>query len=105
MEIKIVSEKENLLLKRKEVHFEVKHKQAGSTPARLEIRKGVAKALNTKTDLVFVRKVETKTGTRIAVGRANIYDSPDNARLAEPEYIIERNMPREEAAEKQEGSE
>lgn len=99
MEVKIVSEKENPLLKRREVHFQVKHDETGSTPPRLEVRKAVASALKAKSDLIFVKKLETKTGTQKAVGLANIYNSGEQARLIEPEYIIERNTPPEKPAE------
>ena len=99
MEIKIISEKEKPLLKRREVHFEVKHDQTGSTPRRLEVRKAIANAIKAKTDLVFVKKLETKTGTHIAVGLANVYATMDQARLVEPEYVIKRNIPPEKPEE------
>lgn len=91
MEIKIISEKANPLLQRREICFHVKHDQTGSTPPRLEIRKAVATELKANADLVFVQKLETKTGTHIAVGVANVYDSIEGAKLIEPEYILKRN--------------
>jgi len=103
MEIEIVSEKENPLLRRREVHFRVKHEQTGSTPPRLEVRNAIASALKVKVDFVFVKKFKTKTGKHIAVGLANVYDSIDQARLVEPEYIIKRNVPPEKPAETKEG--
>ncbi|MEM3597266.1 MAG: 30S ribosomal protein S24e [Candidatus Bathyarchaeia archaeon] len=99
MEITIVSEKKNPLLKRREVHFQIKHDQTGSTPQRLEIRKAVADALKVNVELVFIKKIETKTGTQIATGLANVYDSVEHAKLVEPEYIINRNAPREKKEE------
>jgi len=102
MEVKIVSEKENPLLKRREVHFRVEHSQTGSTPPRPEVRKGVASALKKDADLVFVKKLETKTGTNSAVGVANVYDSIEQARLIEPEYIIKRNSPPEKQSKEEE---
>ena len=99
MKIKIVSEKDNPLLRRKEIFFEVRHDERGSTPPRLEVRKAVADAAKAKSDLVFIKKIETKTGTHIAVGKANVYRLIDQAKLVEPEYIIERNAPTEEAKE------
>ncbi len=99
METKIVAEKENPLLKRREIHFQINHSQTGSTPPRLEVRKAIAKALKAKIDLVFVKKLETKMGTHVAVGVANVYESADQARLVEPEYIIKRNIPPEKPAE------
>ncbi len=102
MEVKIISEKKNPLLKRKEVHFHVEHNQTGGTPPRLEVRKAVANALKMNADLVFVKKLETKTGTQTAVGIANVYDSIEQANLVEPEYVIKRNAPPEKPKEKEE---
>ena len=99
MELKILSEKENLLLKRKEVSFQVEHKQTGGTPQRQEVKDSLAAALKKDSSLVFVKKLETKTGTQTAVGVANVYDSMDQARLIEPEYILKRNMPPEKPKE------
>ncbi|MGQ9529918.1 MAG: 30S ribosomal protein S24e [Candidatus Bathycorpusculaceae bacterium] len=101
MDIKIISEEKNPLLKRREVQFQVEHTQTGSTPPRLEIRKAVANALKTDVDLVIIKKFKTKTGTHIAVGTANVYDSIEEARLIEPEYIIKRNVPSEKPKEEE----
>jgi small subunit ribosomal protein S24e len=101
MEIKIISEKENRLLKRKEVRFQINH-TAASTPPRLEIRKAVADALQANVDLVFVKRFVTKSGMQIATGIANLYDTVDNAKLVEPEYIVKRNIPPPKTEEKKE---
>lgn len=104
MGIKIVSEKENPLLRRKEICFQIEHAQTG-TPSRLEVRKAVAKISKTDIDLVYVQKLETKTGGFTAVGTANVYDSVEQAKFVEPEYIIKRNVliekPEEKAEEKE----
>ncbi len=93
MKIEIIAEKQNPMLKRNEVQFRVDHAETGSTPPRLEIRKAVASALKTGVDAVFIRKFETKTGTSMAFGVANVYDSVEQAKLIEPEYIVNRNLP------------
>ncbi len=95
MEIKIVKEQQNRLLKRKELDFEVDHAQTKGTPSRAEIRNKLAEILKTQADMVYVKRVETKTGTMIATGEANVYDSMDQAKLIEPEYIVNRNIPQE----------
>jgi small subunit ribosomal protein S24e len=99
MEIEIISEKYNPLLKRKEVVFQVKHEQTKGTPPRFEIRTKLAEKLKMKLEQVYVRKVETKTGTMIARGEANAYDSIKQAMFIEPKFIIERNAPKEKAEE------
>jgi small subunit ribosomal protein S24e len=93
LKIKILSKKHNPLLKRQEVLFEVDHSQEGETSSRLELRKSLASMLKVDLDRVFVERVETKTGTMIALGEANAYESPDQARLVEREHIITRNAP------------
>ena len=92
MEVKILQQKENPLLKRKEIRFEVKH-DAVSTPPRLEIRRAVADALRAKIDLLFIKKYETGPGMQTATGIANLYDTTEQAKLIEPEYIYKRNVP------------
>lgn len=99
MEVKIISKEYNPLLKRKEVIFEVKHEKVKGTPPRLEIRTKLAEMLKMKLDQVYMRKVETKTGTMIALGEANAYDTVEQAVLIEPKYVIERNTPKEKATE------
>ena len=42
MEVKIVSSKENPLLKRKEVEFRIEHGPQSKTPARLDVKKALA---------------------------------------------------------------
>jgi len=95
MEVTIKQQQYNPLLKRREIAFEVDHKQAKGTPTRLEVRNALAEILKAKPEVVYVKRIETKTGTMIARGEANAYDSVEQARLIEPKYIIERNTPKE----------
>ena len=101
MEVKIVSKKDNSLLKRKEVYFKLDHGQTGSTPQRLEVKKAVATELKTNSDLVFIKRLKTKTGTHLADGVANVYDTLEQAKRIEPEYIIKRNIPPEKPKEEE----
>jgi small subunit ribosomal protein S24e len=105
MEVKVTSEKQNPMLKRKEINFQVEHEQTGSTPTRVEIRKAIAAATKTDESVVFVKKFETKTGTHTALGIANIYDTVEQAKLIEPEYIVKRNIPEEKTKEDKETKE
>ena len=102
MKIKITTQQYNPLLKRKEITFEVNHTETKGTPSRLEVRKQLAEKLKTKIELLYIRKVETKTGTMLAAGEANLYDSPEQVKLVELEHIITRNTPPEKPKEKTE---
>jgi small subunit ribosomal protein S24e len=102
MEVLVISEKQNPMLKRKEVSFQVEHGETGCTPSRVEIRKAVAVATKTNESVVFLKKYVTKTGTLTAFGTANIYDTIEQAKLIEPKYIVKRNVPEDKNKEAKE---
>jgi small subunit ribosomal protein S24e len=93
MQVKILSQTYNPLLKRKEVVFEVDHTQEGQTTPRKQLRQSLAALLKTTSDLTFVEKMETKTGTMIAMGTAHVYDTTEQAKALERDHIIARDMP------------
>jgi len=95
MEVKIVSQKHNPLLRRKELAFKVKHEEGGGTPHLFEVRRRLAEMLRTELELVYIKKIQTKTGTMLATGEANAYDNLEQAQLVEPKHIIARNAPPE----------
>ncbi len=99
MKVNIISKKQNPLLKRNEVTFRVDHAQNGGTPTRVEVSIQLAALLKAKRELVYVKNEQTKTGTMIAVGEANVYDSIEQAKLMEPKHIIARNALPEKAEE------
>jgi small subunit ribosomal protein S24e len=98
MEVKIISKKENPLLKRNEIKFTVEHTQS-KTPARIDVKRSIAGALGISDKLVFIKRMKTLTGTSTAVGFANAYASEAQTKLIEPKYIIKRNSPPEKPAE------
>jgi len=98
MEIKIISQKENPLLKRKEIQFQVEHSQ-GKTPVRLDLKQSLAAQLQVSDKLVFIKKMRTLTGTCITLGEANAYLTVEQAKFIEPGYIVKRNSPPEKPAE------
>ncbi len=96
MDVKIVSAKDNPLLKRKEVAFRVEHGVQARTPSRLEVKRAVANELKVGEELVFVEHMRTLTGTGTAVGAANVYASMGQAKSVEADYIVKRNLPEPE---------
>jgi small subunit ribosomal protein S24e len=100
MEVKFVSTKENPLLKRKEVEFMVEQ-DVEKTPARLEIKKAIAAKLKVNEEMVFVKKMQTMTGTHTTVGNATAYETVEQAKRIEPKYIRKRNSPPEEPKEEE----
>ena len=89
MDIKLTSVKRNPLFNRQEVEFEVVQ---AKTPSRSNVRIGIAVALKTELDQVYVREIVTKSGTHVTVGSAHVYDDAAQALKIEPKYIVERNQ-------------
>jgi len=99
MQIKIESAKDNPLLKRTEVDFTIAQGPKEKTPARLEVKKALATEMKVGDDLVFVKRMHTRTGTNVTQGVANVYQKVEQAKLVEPEYIRKRNSPPEKPKE------
>ncbi|MCW3995626.1 MAG: 30S ribosomal protein S24e [Candidatus Bathyarchaeota archaeon] len=99
MQVKIKSIKDNPLLKRKEVSFTIVQGPKEKTPQRLEVKKAVATEMQSGDDVVFIKKMRTKTGTTITEGVANVYESVAHAKKVEPAYIQKRNIPQEKPKE------
>jgi small subunit ribosomal protein S24e len=99
MQVKIDTTKNNPLLKRKEVGFTIVSGPKEKTPPRLEVKKALATEMQLDDDVVFIKRMRTKTGTSITVGVANVYQSVNQAKLVEPEYIRKRNSPPEKTKE------
>ncbi|MFQ6054248.1 MAG: 30S ribosomal protein S24e [Candidatus Bathyarchaeia archaeon] len=84
----MTSTRVNPLIGRREITFQI-HEAA--TPRRTDVRRELAAMLNVDLDRVWVRRLETKTGTQLTVGLAHVYDDPERAMKVEPEHIIIRN--------------
>ena len=90
MELKILEKKENPLLHRIEIKFEVSHPKS-KTPTRDEVRNLLAANLNADKSRVILNDMHTPFGSPVTRGFAKIYDSVENAKKIEPDYILIRN--------------
>ena len=88
MNLTLVSTKSNPLFKRREVEFSL---EETSTPSRSKVRRELAVAFKADLNQVYVRRIETKSGTRFTTGVAHVYEDPEVALRVEPKYIVERN--------------
>lgn len=86
----VVSDRYNPLIKRREVIIKISHIGKG-TPSRGIVRKAIADAYEKPIECVYVRKIISEFGWGVTKVEAHIYDSPDKAKLYEPDYIIKRN--------------
>lgn len=103
MEIEILQQEENSLLHRTDVRFRVTHDEA--TPDRLQVRDSLAAQLDKDSEEVVVRELDTRFGMRETIGRAKVYDSPDDALEIEQAYMLDRNKITDDGEAAAEGAE
>ncbi len=101
MEILIERQKDNPLLKRKEVYFRVRYEDTKATPSRKDVREKLSGLLNAELNRLVIRWMKPEFGKMEAEGYALIYDSEEDMRGVEEDYVIRRNF----GGEKEEGSE
>ncbi|PSQ42982.1 30S ribosomal protein S24e [Halobacteriales archaeon SW_7_68_16] len=89
MDIEIIEEDANPMLHRRDVTFQVTHEE--ETPSRLSVRDSLAAMLNKDADEVVVRELNTRFGMRTTMGAAKVYETPDDAREIEQDYVLDRN--------------
>ncbi|VVC00524.1 30S ribosomal protein S24e [uncultured archaeon] len=94
----ISSKKENPLLSRQEIEFEVK--ESNVTPSRKELRQQVAALVNADEKLLVVDVVEQKYGTAETSGNARVYKDYKTLKSTETKKMIIRNFGKEAAAKK-----
>ena len=102
MDVELIEDKKNVLLKRREVKFSVKY--AGSTPSRDEVRKKLASVLSSDLKLTVLDYVKSDYGRHNAMGYAKVYDNAEGMTV-EPSYRIKRNFEAKKKAEEGEAKE
>jgi len=97
VEIKVLEEKANPLLKRREFSFEISHATA-ATPRRDEVRAEFAKVAKAPKDRVIIERMRARYGTATTRGEAMVYESAEAAKAIVREHILVRNGLKEKAA-------
>jgi len=90
MEIKILEDRANPLMKRHEVRFEVAHATA-ATPNRDAVRGELSKLVKAPKDRVIIERMNARYGTAVTRGDAVVYDSADAAKAIVRAHILVRN--------------
>jgi ribosomal protein S24E len=97
LDVKILNERPNPLLHRKEYTFEVDH--AGTaTPPRSEVRKELAKLVKVPADRLVIERMNARFGTAKTRGEAAAYATKEAVDVTVREHILIRNGLREKAA-------
>lgn len=96
MELMILENKRNEMLKRQEITVEVDQKTSSS---KKQLREKLAALMNTKEENIVIIKIDSNFGSSKAKAYARIYESAEELKKREEKYIIERNFGKEKKAE------
>jgi small subunit ribosomal protein S24e len=97
VEIRIIEDRPNPLLKRHEYRFEVAHATA-ATPSRDSVRGELSKLVKAPKDRVIIERMAARFGTATTRGDAMVYETADAAKSITREHILVRNGLKEKAA-------
>jgi small subunit ribosomal protein S24e len=90
VEIRILEDKSNPLMKRHELTFEVAHATA-ATPTRDSVRGELSKLVKAPKDRVIIERMHARFGTAVTRGDAMVYDTADAAKAVVRSHILVRN--------------
>ncbi|ASJ11648.1 30S ribosomal protein S24e [Thermococcus thioreducens] len=90
MEIKVTEIRENKLLGRKEIYFDVIH-EGEPTPSRADVKGKLVAMLDLNPETVVLQYIRSYFGNRVSKGYAKAYESKERMLYIEPEYILIRD--------------
>jgi len=90
VEIKILEDRANPLLKRHEYRFEIAHATA-ATPTRDSVRGELSKLVKAPKDRVVIERMRARYGTAVSRGEALVYETADAAKAITRAHILVRN--------------
>ncbi|AEA46865.1 30S ribosomal protein S24e [Archaeoglobus veneficus] len=96
MEIFVEKDRQNPLLKRREIYFRLKYEEEGATPSRKDVRQKIAGLFNANLDTVIIDYIKPEFGKCEAFCYAKIYDSVEDLHAIEEDHIIKRNFGKSE---------
>ena len=90
MEVRILEDKANPLMRRHELRFEVAHATA-ATPSRDAVRGELSKLVQAPKDRVIIERMHARYGTAVTRGDAMVYDSAEAVKAIVRGHILVRN--------------
>ncbi len=104
MSLKVLEEHVNPLLGRREAKLIIPHPGSG-TPDRLTVRRLASDHFKAPVDRVFVKSISTRTGGSSALCAVEVYDDARMAQKIVPDYLKNRNLPKDQRVSKKKGEE
>jgi small subunit ribosomal protein S24e len=88
MEIHIIKDKTNPLLKRRELSLKIQNK---GTPSRIEVKNKIAALANSRPELIVIEHLETVFGKQEVVGSASIYETEGQLKRLAHQHLAARD--------------
>ena len=104
MEYTIIEKKENKVLERTEVKFEIDY-EGEATPNTKTVKSKLIALLDTKKDLIVIDTIKPSYGEPIAIGYAKVYNNEAALKKVETTSVIEKNTEPEAPEESEEAEE
>ena len=90
MDIKIIKEKNNALLNRRELNLDIEFD--GATPSRDQVKGKVAAMMNVPLELVIIQKMDNEFGKQAASAYVKVYENAERMKQVEADYVLKRNV-------------
>ncbi|WP_461865466.1 30S ribosomal protein S24e [Thermococcus sp.] len=90
MEIKVTEIKENKLLGRKEIYFDIIH-EGEATPSRKDVKGKLVAMLDLDPETTVVQYIHSYFGSHVSKGYAKAYENKEKLLYIEPEYVLVRD--------------
>lgn len=90
MNLKVIDQKENILLSRKEVSASISFD--GATPSRKEVQKELATAVKAKENMTIIKHINTDFGSSFAKVVANVYSDEAVMKKLERDNLVAKHV-------------
>ncbi len=90
MELQIIKDKKNPLLKRREVSIKINNK---GTPSRIDVKNKLAAMANSKPELIVIEHLDTAFGKMELTGTVSIYESEERLKQLAHQHLMARGVP------------
>ena len=100
MNLKVVENKEAPLLDRNEIKADLTF--TGVPPSVIEVKKKLAEQLSVKEDMLIIKKIVPKYGFKEGTVLATLNKNAEKMEDVEPEYVLEKQKPKEKKEAKKE---
>ncbi len=91
MELQIIKDKTNPMLKRREVSMKITSK---GTPSRIEVKNKLAAMANSMPELIVIEHLDTAFGKMELTGAASVYETEERLNQLAHQHLLARGAPK-----------